>query len=200
MALLYSLIKTANLKTIFRIKNVIILLVVLVFCLFDVYPKLWQIGLLGRQISLWRENIGILTPEESLRRQQQLGRELSRVERQTQLLAQDLKDIKNKITAEKNLAVVTLALEDAAAAAKLEVTSIKPLERLAVDSYVIVPLAVGLRGDYGPMLSFLKAVENSAAPMSVQTLAVQPGGPAEAKLDIQLKLYLLFAREETQHE
>lgn len=191
----FRVLKSWDLKSIFRIKNTVIVSIVLIFCVVDIYPKLWSITALSQQIETARERAPVLTPEEKKKQEEQLQLEVTQTAREILWLQQRTQDITGNIHLLRDSANVTLQIEDLAANAKVELTSVKPFDQIVRERYVILPLGIGLRGEHAALVEFLARVEKSAEGMSVQKVAVRKGTASDVSLEVELKLYILLPND-----
>lgn len=192
MHLSFSMIKSWDLAKTLRFRNIILIFIVLTFFFVDAFPKLWRIGILREQIKAARRAMTVLTPQEEKEQERKLKAELGQITQQIQYLEQGVQEIKNKINVDKNIAVITLEVEDLATAAKVEVTSLTPQEGFPKDGYLILPLKIGLRSEYAQLMDFLVRVEGSSTAMSVQNLSIHKTNPVDPQLEVDVMLYILF--------
>ena len=185
------IIKDWDLKKILKKKPTILALMLLLFFIVDVYPKLYRIGILHDQIRTARRAAVVLTPQEKEKQKAQLEQELRQTGEQINLLEQELQKVQTKLSQIKNDAVVALEVEDLAAAAKIKLTSIKPLANISREHYAILPIEIKFRAEYAQLIDFLTKIEDAASVMSVQGLSIRKDQPVDPQADIELKLYVL---------
>jgi len=194
MSLSLPVLKSGDIKKILRMRRIILLMVVFAFCLFDVAPKVWRMQILREQIAIAERDIVPVSPAERMKQVDQLKSDLEQLSAQVKQLEREAGAVQAKIRPERNIAVVTLDIEDLATTTKVAITSLKPLEEIPASRYVILPLEVGVRSAFPPFLDFLSKLETAATVMAVDSVSIHKPSSDDEMLDMSLRLYLLFPK------
>ena len=183
-------------KKVFRYECLTVILIVFFSFVFDFCPQMTKIVILERGARKARQSIKTMSKFEQDRIKKRAKQELIRMERNYDLIKKTVGEIKGGVKGSKNVPLVTIALEDFAASAKIEMASIRPLDTQLSNTYTILPIEVGFQAEHAKASKFLYEIENSEIPMVVSDLHIRKDEEIYPLLDISLTLNVLFFSEE----
>lgn len=154
--------KDWDLKRILEVKNIALLGIVFVFCLLDVYPKLWRLSMLNQQIGIANKNRVVLSQQEKVQQEQQLKTEMAQLTQQLQFLRETTRAIQAKIDPDKNVGTITLEIENLAVASKRSASASRPLADSTPGTETVAAASVTVPAAQGIEITSIKSLDNIA--------------------------------------
>lgn len=183
---------TINLKTVLRFECLGIVLVFIIFSIFDFYPKLKRAGQLDEKIKLNKMAIKTVSQSEMQKYKRELEEELSLGKEELQFIQQAIPEIQAKLMKEKNIPLVTREIVEIAASSEIELTSVKPSTTQGKDGYQLIPMKMRLQCGYTDLIRFLSEMEDSSTLVAVQDLSINKDEAIYPELDIGLTACALY--------
>lgn len=173
-------------------------LILILFFIFDFYPKLRTAGQLKEKIKLARKTSEAISQSEMEREKNELEKELSQKKENLQVIRQAVAEFQGKIVQGKNIPLITQEIVDIAASSQIELGSVKPSSLQVKDGYELLPIEIRFQCGYTDLIDFLSKAEASSALVAVQNLSIKKGEALLSKLDICLTACALFTSENVQ--
>ncbi|MDP2653139.1 MAG: type 4a pilus biogenesis protein PilO [Candidatus Omnitrophota bacterium] len=178
---------------ILKLVKLTVLVLALVFFLFDLFPLIKGISDCYGRIRMARAAVRTLTKEDKAVLQKKLETELAGLEAGFQKMQAAKTEAQSKMTREVSVPVVTLMIEDLASSQEIELRLIKPLQPQVQGKYQMIPIALEFRCDYARLVRFLSQFETLEVPVSVQSLSIHENLLSYPQLDMKLTIFVLFA-------
>ena len=181
-----------DLKKILKLEYGLVVLLFLLAFIFDFYPKLCDIVIVGRRINAINQEARSLSQSEKDKIRKELEEEERTLESGFRAIQKIAGEITTKVVDSKNIPAVTLMMESLATQSGIELSSIKPLNPEIKGQYEFLPIALEFQTEYLQLVKFLSALEDSQFQISLQDLSVKENPGAFPKLDIRLTASVLF--------
>ncbi|HLF17536.1 MAG TPA: type 4a pilus biogenesis protein PilO [Candidatus Omnitrophota bacterium] len=181
-----------DLKFIIRMELLGMLVVLVLFTLFDFFPGI-------RKIYQYRQKMRLTS---AARTQTSIGNERLKKTYQDKeramsegvdILKKEISAVQTKVSQEKNLPLISLEIEDLAGANNIEVLSIRPLEAEVQGKYELQRIEIRCKGDYKALAEFIRRLENNSAMMAIYEVTINKDPLIYPLLDVHLVPVYVFA-------
>jgi len=169
-----------------------IILIILIFFVFDYCPQMGEMSKLSAKINIVKNSIKTLSADEKKEQQQKVEYELNKLDQQYEVVKAAAEEVKAQATIERNIPLVTLQVEDLANLSKIELTLIKPLVSEDESLHEILPIEIGFQSTYERLIDFIILLEESPLLLSARDLIITRNEASYPALDVKLVLDVLF--------
>lgn len=182
-----------DLKKIIKLECAMAVFIILLFCIFDFYlqgKKIIQFRKEIRESKVAKEELSASEKEE---REIKFKKRVSEIRDFLKLIPQATREVQDKVIQEKNIPLVTMEIEDLAAASGIKLVAVKPSDIQEKDEYEILPIEVEFKCKYTELIHFLARIENSSKLIATQKMSIKRDDFIYPQLNIKLTVVALFA-------
>jgi len=184
-----------NLKKIFQLECLIIVVIIISFIVFSFLPAIQQISQLSQKVKLARRAIDSLSAEEKERMRKNALEELVRVQQDAEVIKSLSDVIHKKVSRATNASLVNLEMEDLVSSSSIDLGSIKHLTASQKKDVEVLPIQMAFTCEYPHLFSFLTDIENSDTFFALKYLSIQKEENAYPLLNVRLTLHAFYTAE-----
>jgi Tfp pilus assembly protein PilO len=184
-----------DIKKIYKIEFWLVAIILCAFFVLDIYPQAIRIFSLLQTIDVSRKTALALPPQEKERIRQELLNDKKRLDESDGAMRGIVSSIEQKISGEKSIPNITLKLEELSTGCGIDLLSIKPSALISEGGYDAFTIDLEFESEYGQLINFLSLWAQTPFYLTVEQVTVSKSKETSLKLDVNLKLKVLFKQE-----
>lgn len=183
---------STQLQHFMRLKYLSVIILLMVWVIYDVYPTCKSIIEVQKKIRQDRSAVNQVSEHDIQRQLTGLKTKYTEVQEAGQKLDTILASAKSGFRASKNMPETTLEVEEMAADSGIEIISIKPLAAHDTPRYRLQPIEILFKTTYRPLLSYLQKLEQGKMFYSINKLSIDKQKESPRELDVKMVLHTVF--------
>lgn len=184
-----------DIKKIYKIEFWLVAMILCAFFVLDIYPQAIRIFSLLQTMNISRQTAMALPPQEKERIRQELLSDKKRLDESDGAMRAIVSSVEQKISGEKSIPNITLKLEELATGCGIDLLSIKPSALISEGGYDAFTIDLEFESEYSQLVNFLSFWAQTPFYLTVEQVAVSKSKEMSSKLDVNLKLKVLFKQD-----
>ncbi len=180
-------------KTISVLIKITVVSLGFLFLLRDAVPLMQQIAMYQEKIRSAKAAAKTLSQEDKAALQSKMQQGLDKLAQEYRKLQAIQQHVQSKLTKESNVPMVTLMVEDLAAANHIELRLIKPLAMENAGVYKTLPIVLEFSCEYIQLANFIDQLKSLSLPVSVRNLTIHENQQLAPKQEVKLTIFVLFS-------
>ncbi len=184
-----------DIKKIYKIEFWLVAIILCAFFVLDIYPQAIRIFSLLQTMNISRQTAMALPPQEKERIRQELLSDKKRLDESDGAMRAIVSSVEQKISGEKSIPNITLKLEELATGCGIDLLSIKPSALISEGGYDAFTIDLEFESEYSQLVNFLSLWAQTPFYLTVEQVTVSKSKEMSLKLDVNLKLKVLFKQD-----